>query len=646
MGVTSSFCLAGESTATPTHASSSPLGWVERGLERDIVEMLQQRRRQRVPTWLFVRGRRQAGKTQLIQKALATLPNKVFVKLNKGTVLANFAEALHHPVSTATDLADALMRRIRDKEMIVVIDEIQHANAAEQGILQGVVDSVKGAVLHGGYRTAGGMILLGSHTQRADDINMGFGAPLWDRMTQHRTVLPFQPEEMAIVFHRHHIISSRTRLYISSLTGGYPAQLVLLAEAGALRDDVTLAELLKALAKHEKALASVFEDELGLTLSSVARIVVQHSDLSKGIAVAKKALQTGTPGQGCSDAAIESYIRRLEGYGVVRRLLPMFPILSRAPRDEVIIWDPRWAWYDTMRGRRAVPTVDGVQDVLLTVNKDQERNVHRSMGDALERRVAELIRARSRLAHCPVIPAWTLDQSGNTVPLTLSTKSTPHVLDGKQVGYAGELDGMVVFLAERIVVYFGCKVSCDALFEELKPLPPMALQPSPTSMASSGLVAGSSSSSPLHCEQQSTATPSASASNSASFEALSDVSSPEAAVGGHGLTVDTPTAQGGIQTTRTQTHAASLRATLAALQRPAKEGDTDTVEEIADVLVHPETQSHYVFVAADDSLRTVAGRFLAQLPAKSNMWFASLADLYSGFPFEGERAVGPPGCCS
>lgn len=567
---------------------SSPLAWVERGLEGDVRAEVARARALRQPTWLFVRGRRQVGKTQLVRRVLRGLPNVVFVLLHSGTVLADFADALGERLTSHAALAAALKRRILAKEAVVVIDEIQHASAAEQGVLQGVVDDVKGEVLHGRRACGGGMILLGSHTQRADDINMGHGAPLWDRMTQHRTVLPFQPEELAVVFARHGIVSSRARLLVASLTGGYPAQLVLLAQEGALREGAEVRDIAKALAKHERALSSVFEGELGADLSSVAQKVVSKTKAADGLEAAQAALAGRQRGVCAADVA--SYVERLQRYGVIRLLRPMFDLPSRdAPsREQFVISDPRWAWYNAMRNARAVQATDGAQDVLLSISATQVNDIQAHLGWALESRVGELICARARLALRPIIPAWAVDAVGGApAPLVLDTCSAPLVLEGKQLGFEGDLDGVVIFLAERIVVYVGCKVSSAALFsKELKRLP---------------------------------------SSPSASMQALGD---------------------GAVS--RTQRHAASLLAALSRRSPRCPDGaDARTsADEVCDVLLHA-AQTHFVFVTADDELREKAPRFLEQLaaPARLNVSFATFADFYEGLP-AGAHAQGPPdgGC--
>lgn len=463
-------------------ASATQLAWIERGLERDLFETISVLRRLQRPTWLFVRGRRQVGKTQLVRKVTLPLSDVVAVLLRAGTVREDFAAALCERIPSHAALSAALKQRIL-KGAIIVVDEVQHADSAEQGVLQGVVDAVKGEVLHG-RACGGGMILLGSHTQRVDDMNMGHGAPLWDRMTLHRTVLPFQPEEMAVVFARHTISSSRTRLYVSSLTGGYPAQLALLAQEGALHNEAELKALVKALAKHEHALSSVFEGELGVELSSVARKVVSKPRANDGLEAAKASLEGRA--RGFCDADLASIVERLQRYGIVRLLRPMFDLASRSntSREQFVISDPRWAWYNAMRSSRAVQASDCVQDVLLAISASQVADIRAHMGIALEHRVAELIRARARLAMRPIIPSWTplLDASESVAGLALDTCSDPLVLEGKQVGFEGELDGVVVFLAERIVVYLGCKLSSDALFtKELKPMASAAPSSSETS---------------------------------------------------------------------------------------------------------------------------------------------------------------------
>lgn len=494
--------------------------WLTRDCESALAQKIILNRQGGVPTLLFVRGRRQVGKTSTIQTVCRlAFPRHFHYVLMRGPDLAANESALsslfpttrrtHAPadVFECGRQIDALIR----SGMIVVIDEIQRATAAVQQTLQGVVDAVRLSAMHG-ERIQGGLVVLGSKTRECDDLAHGYGSPLWHRLESF-TILPFLPAEMAEVFRRYSITSGSQQLRIAYLTGGYPEFVQRLAASGALRDDTTAADMVKQLVRHDGLLRGVFADELGHNLARVASLV------------ASKAMTDSE----CHDRVMKSFkvdttsafrlLDRLEQYGVVRLERPMLfeqliqqhqislarssdgtgagtaacsVVRSPPLTSTYVIWDTRLSWYEALRASSA-PTMAGIaQDVFLSVSDVQVAVLRKPMGLFLERALRETVVDRVRYKQ-PPFPAWrplfALPLGENTAasaicaePSLLGASAAPGrqlladvlgscgppvILDGKQHSADGDLDILALFPRDGLIVVCSCKLLPDRLADEL-----------------------------------------------------------------------------------------------------------------------------------------------------------------------------------
>lgn len=442
--------------------------WFSRDLERDINETVTHAQQVGRAVWLYVRGRRQTGKTQTVIRLLEKLQKHRYIKLVVGLELQNLTYGLGLDATCYPDLlkvTQAMTDMILDG-VVIAIDEIQNASLTLQQLLQGVIDTVKGKVFQD-RRVEGGLILLGSKPPSTDELVEGAGKPLWHRMTHHRTVTEFLPYEMERVFSHFNIRSGKSKVMIMVLTGSFPQLLERLAVENVMNDAIheKVGTAIKAILKGTTELVDFLESEFGEPWTTIARIAICGKSPGDVLSDIEKKL----PGEALS---IATKLRLLDmRYGVIRLERPIIDGLKARGKPSCCytVWDMRWYWYKALFDSTAITSVI-TRGVTLDVSQPNIDRFHQVAGKLMERLVADAAQLRPRYAS-ETLPGWRLAADKSLIHFSKERPlSAPCFLRGRCIGFDGELDGVCLFVAEQIVVYLSCKLSSKSLHDEFSGL--------------------------------------------------------------------------------------------------------------------------------------------------------------------------------
>jgi hypothetical protein len=466
--------------------------WFPRDVERDIESVIERNRTAGVPTWLYIRGRRQVGKTATVRRIGARLAKAgvrfAYVCMRDDN-LEQLSIDLGSKFPTLAAATRDLERRIMDGEF-VAIDEIQESTRSFQQLLQRCVDNVKQTVLEG-EAVRGGLIVLGSKPAEADAVLVGAGAPLWQRFESPRTILPFLSYETAALFAHFGVTDARRKVDILLLTGGYPGVLKKLADDCVLRNTAALPEMMYALVKSgEEHINFLRSDEFPAEWAMVAEQAVARK-VSPGDVV--RALSKGD-GLG-QEAEIRHKLALLETrYGVIRLVQPIIPVpdLVAGPkplREHYERHDPRWLWFANVMQKHQ--PAGGEHDVRISVTDAHVSSFSELAGAFMERLVRQAIADRQRFD--AALPLWRPGAGGGPEAAARQRwgdvhkpESTAIVLEGKFVNTTAEIDAICVYMAERHVVFVSCKLDAAALRDELRPMGGAGAAPVGTTVGGAG----------------------------------------------------------------------------------------------------------------------------------------------------------------
>lgn len=336
-------------------ASQPPWPWLTRDVEGEMRGIIARNRAARTATMLFVRGRRRVGKStttkRVLQSCQVTVP-RCYVSLGADNLAS--LKAIDGPASleaggtrllesyatlgAATTVRDAInvYKSMAVAGAIIVIGEMQHASMLLQQLLQGLVDFLERIALDGGGAVIGGLIVLGSRTAVMDRMILAGGSPLYARFTEHLTILPFLPNEMAVVFRRCGITSDRQRVYIELLTGCYPALLQKLATEGLLTNDAPLKGMMLALVKFSQGAVDLMQsDEFEPSWKKAAEYAITHVGSVDSLAQQLQA-QLGGVSQAVVYAMLDAMVTK---YGILRRAHPLLPDMEpKVSEAGVHVW--------------------------------------------------------------------------------------------------------------------------------------------------------------------------------------------------------------------------------------------------------------------------------------------------------------------
>lgn len=447
--------------------------WLHRDVENELRDVIHRRRQSGHPLWMYVRGRRQSGKTQTIKRTLEHLLGPAGAAWRYSFITTGEQFAWLQPViapDVATDVRSAIneLANVITAGVIVVLDEAQNAQLIVQQLLQHMIDTIKGSCLRGAV-IIGGLILMGSRSAEMDELLRAGSAPLYARMLEHRTILPFLPYEMAELFARHGITSAKQKVFISLLSGGYPLIRQKLHRDGVLTDDAPLFDMMHALVRSDVGLVDfTLSDEFNATWRKVGAEAIRWKDDPLAQSLATK-LKTSDP------LSLFQILQDLEQkYGVIGSVTPLIPELRPQKFQRYRIADPRWLWYNHVFGdRRAVATGGDVHDVGVAAVTDAQLVQFRDLcGQYMETLIRDCVRYRVKRG-LPGIVAWNWSDASCERELAWadvmpSLCSDPVVLSGTLLGVDAEVDGIFMHIAEARVTVVSSKLSASRLSEELR----------------------------------------------------------------------------------------------------------------------------------------------------------------------------------
>jgi hypothetical protein len=467
--------------------TSTKWEWIPREVEHETLRALQHNFKRGCPTWLYLRGRHGTGKSSTITKVLQQHCGQdqlkgCCVELKDDDLSALNALIGCRDATSVIAAVDGMEARIHAGHFIV-LEGIHRAALGLRQSLQAMIRRIDRASFLNGARVTGRLVVLGAGSVAAETVLTEAGASLFRRMeTEPSTILPFLPNEMAVVYKRFAVVSSTQKLYIWLLTGCYPNLLKKLADTGLLCDNADPIEMIHELLKpNPSSVDFLASDEFSSSWRNIAQLAVE-SKLSRQEVITKLV----PSGDSTERFVAEINLGDLVGkYGVLEYVDPIIPGLkhegatgsTHTPLDtgKFVIRDPRWYWYHELyQCPEAIEsTIDGSQSNDLLV---APANNTKALLDAIisrgfmQRVVVENVQARAR-CNIPVFPAWkyrdtSAFQLGDPVMWDdrySDVKSAPFFIVGSFMDDVDGTDYICIFTAERHVVHISSKASPDVL---------------------------------------------------------------------------------------------------------------------------------------------------------------------------------------
>lgn len=288
---------------------------------------------------VIVYGRRRVGKTELLRHFCASLPHLFFVASQTtseqllrdlSTQLADLADSPVPPGTVLQDWSSAFRvfgRLARDRRFVVILDEFPYLLRAEPAVashLQNLWDTEL-------RRTKLMLVLCGSHVSVMESEVLGQRSPLYGRRTGQWRVRPLGYRDAALFFPKY---AREDQLTAYGVLGGMPAYLEQFDPSKPLSTNIVERVLSRGSMLYEEAYF-LLQAELReasryhAALSALASGGTRHQDVARAIFGAK------------GRASAQPYLNRLEGLGMVERVVPATVRNPQRTRDAIYrISDP------------------------------------------------------------------------------------------------------------------------------------------------------------------------------------------------------------------------------------------------------------------------------------------------------------------
>lgn len=317
-----------------------------------LSNFLQIVRKKHLSQMVVVTGRRRVGKTTLILKAFekekAAIPVFYFFVERRtteeelvATWLADICRAynIEFPpaVRTVAELLRYLMSLSRQKECVCIMDECQDFNLIAPGVwsqLQKLWDLKKN-------ESRMLLVMSGSILSAMEQIFSDRSEPLYGRASGLIRVEPFTPAVIrTIVLTENPSATPEDILFLYALTGGVAQYLTLLTDADRLTEKGALDYVFSMAGNWLR-----YEGELYLANEFKAESVTYHEILR---AVADGATQwSEIENRLKTTAQLSPYLTRLERFGILRRLQPIFQEVNKRKTTKYAVADPYFLFWLT-----------------------------------------------------------------------------------------------------------------------------------------------------------------------------------------------------------------------------------------------------------------------------------------------------------